>query len=85
MIVFREDNAREISALRKKNSDKEARLKRDAEQAESAAAVLRDSKLALEGAVVVLEEKKAYLKRDLRAEQEQRSREVAEVKSDWAA
>lgn len=77
----REDHGREIIAIRKQMSDKRASFARDLDEANSAAAALRDANLSLEGAIAGLEEGEASLRGNLQAEREDKVKIVDEVGS----
>lgn len=75
----REEHGRETADLRKQIVAKEASLKREIDQAKSAAAALRDANLSLEGELAGLVDRETALKNDLREQQEESSRMLEEV------
>ena len=77
--LYREEHQRETTALRQQLSRQEHSFKRDLDQANAAAASLRDANLSLEGTVSDLEEMQTRLKSDLREERDGKKREVSEV------
>lgn len=76
----REEHGREAADLRNQSVTKEASLKREIDQAKSAAAALSDANLSLEGELAGLADREAALKNDLREQKEASSRVLNEVR-----